>query len=43
MKDLTSKQIDKIIDSAEIEMKTNGELTWTTSKLLIRALNQIKN
>lgn len=31
MKELTEKQIDNIIDSAEVEMETNGELTWTTS------------
>ena len=43
MKELTEKQIDRIINSAEVEMETNGELTWTTSKLLIRALKQIKN
>jgi hypothetical protein len=38
MKELSEKQINRIIDSAEVEMETNGELTWTTSKLLIRAL-----
>jgi len=43
MKDLTNEQIQKVIDGAELEMKDNGELSWTTSTLLIRALKQQSN
>jgi len=43
MKDLTNEQINRVIHSAEFEMKETGELSWTTSKLLIRALKQQSN
>lgn len=39
---LSDRQIDRILDSAKVEMETNGKISWTTSKLLIRALEQIR-
>lgn len=43
MKNLTDRQINNTIIRAEVEMEELGELTWTTSMLLIRALKQIEN
>ena len=43
MDKLSDSQINIILGKAEIEMESIGSLTWTTSKLLIRAIKQLKD
>ena len=38
---MTDKQIERIIIAADVEFETRGNLSWTTARLLLKALKYV--